>query len=255
MSKPSTTPRLYTELADWWPLLSAPADYAEEAAFYRQLLVAHSAHPVRTLLELGSGGGNNASHLKQHFQLTLVDRSPGMLAVSQALNPECRHLQGDMRTVRLGHQFDAVFIHDAITYLTSEEDLAATFETAFAHCRPGGAALFAPDHVRETFRSYTDHGGHDSDSPGQGRALRYLEWTFDPDPADSTVECHFAYLLREPDGAVRCQQDLHVFGLFSRHDWLRLIEHAGFQPHVVPFQHSEVEGGPVDVFLGVRPLT
>ena len=72
-----TTARLYTDLAAWWPLLSAPADYAEEAAFYRQLLDEAIAPPARTLLELGSGGGNNASHLKAHFDMTLVDRSAG----------------------------------------------------------------------------------------------------------------------------------------------------------------------------------
>ena len=33
------TPRLYRELAEWWPLLSAPAEYAEEAEDYRRLLV------------------------------------------------------------------------------------------------------------------------------------------------------------------------------------------------------------------------
>lgn len=26
--------KLYDELAEWWPLLSSPADYAEEAAFF-----------------------------------------------------------------------------------------------------------------------------------------------------------------------------------------------------------------------------
>jgi hypothetical protein len=31
---PVDEPKLYTTLAPWWPLLSAPADYAEEAAFY-----------------------------------------------------------------------------------------------------------------------------------------------------------------------------------------------------------------------------
>ena len=67
------------------------------------------------MLELGSGGGNNASHLKAHFQLTLVDLSPAMLAVSRALNPECEHLQGDMRTVRLGRRFDAPTDHIAFT--------------------------------------------------------------------------------------------------------------------------------------------
>ena len=92
-----TMPKLYGELASWWPLLSAPADYAEEAAFLRARSNA-SERPARTLLELGSGGGNNASHLKARFEMALVDPSPGMLDVSRALNPECEHVQGDMRT-------------------------------------------------------------------------------------------------------------------------------------------------------------
>ena len=114
-----SSPRLYSDFASWFHLLTAPEDYAEEAEIYRQALLAACQSPPQTLLELGSGGGNNASHLKVHFNLTLVDLSPVMLAISQALNPECEHLQGDMRTVRLGRLFDAVFIHDAIMYLTS----------------------------------------------------------------------------------------------------------------------------------------
>jgi ubiquinone/menaquinone biosynthesis C-methylase UbiE len=54
-----------------------------------------------TLLELGSGGGNNASHLKAHFSLTLVDLSQGMLDLSRRLNAECEHIQADMKTLRL----------------------------------------------------------------------------------------------------------------------------------------------------------
>ena len=55
--------------------------------------------------------------------MTLVDRSAGMLAVSQRLNPECEHVLGDMRTVRLNRLFDAVLIHDAIMYMLSLADL------------------------------------------------------------------------------------------------------------------------------------
>jgi SAM-dependent methyltransferase len=131
---------------------------------------------------LGSGGGNNASHLKKHFQLTLVDVSPGMLEVSRRLNPECEHIQGDMRTIRLGRAFDAVFIHDAIEHMTPEANLRRAIQTAYEHCRPGGAAFFAPDHSRETFRPSTDHGGYNRGR----RALRYLEWSWDPDPEDTT---------------------------------------------------------------------
>ncbi len=241
-------PRLYGEFAGWWPLLSAPADYAEEAAFYERTLVATCDRPPRTRLELGSGGGNNASHLKFRFQIVLVDRSPAMLEVSRALNPECEHVEGDMRTVRLGREFDCVFIHDAIVYMTTESDLRLAIETAFVHCRPGGAALFAPDHVRENFHPSTSHGGHD----GKDRGLRYLEWTWDPDPADTTYVVDYAYLLRDSDGSVRVERDRHIEGLFARADWLRLLSDVGFVPSVVPFEHSEIEAGACEVFMGKR---
>ena len=63
-----------------------------------------------------------------------------MLEVSKALNPQCEHILGDMRTLRMDRSFDAVFIHDAIMHMTTREDLRAAMETAFVHCRPGGAA-------------------------------------------------------------------------------------------------------------------
>jgi len=178
----------------------------------------------------------------------LVEPSAGMLAVSRALNPECEHVQGDMRTVRLGREFDAVFVHDAVCYMTTESDLRLAIETAAVHCRPGGAALFAPDHVRENFQASTDHGGHD----GATRALRYLEWTTDPDPADTTYLVDYAYLLRTADGQVDVVHDRHVEGLFSRSDWIRLLTSAGFDATAVPFEHSEVEPGFHEVFVAAR---
>ena len=157
-------PKLYSALASWWPLLSSPADYAGETASYRKTLIKASTHPSGTFLELESGGGNNASHLKAYCQMTLVDRSSAMLGVRRALNPECEHVEGEMRTVRLESEFDCVFVHDAIAYMATESDLRRAVKTAFVHCKPGGAALFAPDHVRENFRGSTQHGGHDDDA-------------------------------------------------------------------------------------------
>lgn len=242
------SPMLYDELAAWWPLLSRPEEYREEAAFFAGTLTEIGEPPCHSVLELGSGGGNNASHLKARFTMTLVDISPGMLAVSAALNPECEHVAGDMRTIRLGRQFDRVFIHDAIVYMTTLEDLRRALETAFVHCRPGGASMFVPDYTRENFAPSTDHGGYE----GSGRALRYLEWAWDPDPADSMYVTDFAYLLRERDGTIRVAHDRHIEGLFSRSDWLRLLAEVGFEPRSVPFEHSELEPGSHEVFVGVR---
>ena len=99
-------PKLYAELSTWWPLLSPPEDYLHEASFFHKVLVAAGlSSPAPTLLELGCGGGNNALHLKARFaQVTLTDLSPKMLAVSQALNPDCEHLPGDIGIVKEGKE-------------------------------------------------------------------------------------------------------------------------------------------------------
>lgn len=248
MTSDRQQPRLYRELANWFHLLTSPADYAIEAQFYRELMTRSAEIPVTQVLELGSGGGNNASHMKADFELTLVDLSEEMLELSRSINPECEHIQGDMRAIRLHREFDAVFIHDAIVYMTSEGDLRSAIATAFAHCKPGGAAVFAPDDVRETFRAKTDHGGHD----GNGRSLRYLEVTWDPDPSGNTYTTDFAYLLRDDSGRVSVEHDRHVCGLFPRATWLRLMEEVGFHA-----SHSGgIEGETArNVFVGVKPLS
>ena len=243
------TPALYDELAEWWPLVSAPSDYAEEAAGYEHLMLEIADGEVATVLELGSGGGNNASHLKRRFSMTLVDRSTGMLDVSRRLNPECEHLEGDMRTIRLSRAFDAIFIHDAIAYITNEDDLRDVFVTAFEHCRPGGGALFAPDFVRETFSEGTDHGGRD----GVDRAVRYLEWRYDPVPIDTTYVVDFAFLLRLPGGAIDVGRDHHVCGLFPRRTWLDLMSDVGFVDARREGLPAADERYGSDVFVARRP--
>jgi SAM-dependent methyltransferase len=234
--------KLYAELAEWWPVFSDPVDYRREAAHLIKVLRHSAKPPPRTVLELGSGGGNSASHLKSRFDLTLVDISPRMLKVSRKLNPECRHVRGDIRTVRLGRSFDAVFVHDAICHMTTEADLRAVMRTAYEHCRPGGAALFVPDFVRETFAEGTDQGG--SDSP-KG-SVRFLQWIFDPDPGDTTYVVDFAILIRDRKGEARVVHDRHVQGLFQRARWLRLLREVGFQPSVV--KDDEIR----ELFLGRR---
>jgi hypothetical protein len=204
--------RLYDDLAAWWPLLSPASEYADEAADLLPRLTGVPSSGA-TLLELGSGGGSLAWHLKPYFQLTLTDVSPGMLAVNRQVNPECEHLLGDMRTLRLNREFDVVLVHDAIMYAISPEDVQATLRTAAAHCRPGGIVAVLPDFIRENFVPDTDHGGHDS---SDGRGLRYLEWSWDPDPTDHSYRVEYALLLRESDGAVTVVHDRHVEGLFSR---------------------------------------
>ena len=241
--------RLYGDLAPWFHLLTAPEDYAAEADRYRSLIL-DAVPDAQTLLELGSGGGNNASHLRAHFVCTLSDISPQMLDLSRRLNPECEHVLGDMRTLRLGRTFDAVFVHDAIAYMATEDDLRDCLRTAFAHTRPGGVALFVPDFTRETFIPGTSHGGHDG---ADGRSLRYLEWVTDPDPADTTYEVDYAVVVHEPGQEPRVVHDHHVEGLFPEHTWLHLLEAAGFEPAVERGTAEPDDDMSQTVFVARRP--
>jgi SAM-dependent methyltransferase len=244
--------KLYEELADWWPLVSPPAEYREEADEYLRLFRAAASAPIGEMLELGSGGGNNASHLKSEFSLTLVEPSERMREVSRALNPECEHLPGDMRTVRLGRQFDAVFVHDAIEYMISEADLRAALETVSTHLRPGGVAVVAPDATRESFAPGASiEGGDEPAGPdGRSRSLRYLMWTLPPEPGASFSVVHFALLLRERDGSVSSVHDTHHNGVFPRATWLRLFQEVGLDARLEP---RTLEGEVYDTFVALKP--
>jgi hypothetical protein len=131
-----------------------------------------------------------------------------------------------MRSLRLERTFDAVLLHDAVMYMTNEDDLRAALTTAAEHLRPGGVVVITPDATRESFAPSTRHGGHDG---SDGRGLRYLEWTTDPDPDDSTYESDLVMLLREPGEPLRIEHDHHVVGLFDDASWRRLLEDAGLE--------------------------
>ncbi len=240
--------RMYNELAPWFHLVTSPGSYEAEAAHIIQLADTACEGPAKTLLELGSGGGNNASHLKHRFACTLTDLSEHMLEVSRRLNPECEHLLADMRTMRLERQFDVVLAHDAIAYMTRREDLSAAITTVAAHLRPGGVAILTPDAVAETFSPGTSHGGHDGPD---GRALRYLEWIHDRNVDDTTYHMDFVFLIQEPGQPLRVEHDHHTLGLFSRATWLDLIQASGLQ--VIDVSIEDPHAGEHEVFVARRP--
>ena len=225
-------PRLYTDLATWWPLFSAPGDYAEEGAWIIDALDQALGRRPASILELGSGGGNTASHLSRHARMTLVDLNEEMLGVSRRLNPNAEHCRGDMRDVRLEKTFEAVLIHDAIMYMTTGPDLEAALTTARAHLSSDGAAIVVPDHIAETFEESFESGGHDAND-GSSRGVRYLEWTHAPDAGTTTFDVDYAILLREADGSVEVHHDRHTHGLFARAAWLEAFARARFAPPII----------------------
>jgi SAM-dependent methyltransferase len=246
--------RLYADLAEWWPLISPPGEYQAEAAYLAAVLQSAAAGPgPARVLDLGSGGGHNAVHLAAAgLRLTLVDLSATMLEVSRQLNPGAAHHQGDIRTIRLGHQFDAVLVHDAVDYMTSQDDLRQVIGTAYAHCRPGGLAVFVPDYTADSFRPATGHGGGSRDP--SGRQASFREQTSDPDASDDWIQVDYEFWLRGADGTEQVVHETHRLGAFRHATWLELLAGAGFsgppEPGVRPPEGAQ---RPRNLFVARRP--
>lgn len=232
-------------------MISPTREYAREAAYLAALIRQGTPADRPTVLDLGSGGGHVAVHLKDTFAMTLVDVSDQMLAVSRRLNPECEHRIGDMRTIRLGRRFDAVLVHDAIDYIIGTADLRRVIETAAAHCRAGGVALFVPDYVKDTFREIMGGGGGGVDEAG--RTASFVEQTWDPDPADDWVQADYEFTLHTPDGGSQVVAESHRLSAFSRDTWLSLLAEAGLSqddPDIGHLQDSPGQRGgrPANLF-------
>lgn len=204
--------------------MSPHTEYEEEASLYLEIIRRY--HPdVKKAVEFGAGGGSNAYYLKRHFALVLSDLSKEMLEVSRQLNPDCEHIQGDMRSIQVGSTFDLVFIHDAITYFTDTDDLLAVMKNAKKHLNENGILFIMTDQFQETFRPETSHGGIDKD----GKGFRYLEWTDDSDPNDFVTETEYLYIMKNEKGEIFRESDSSRSGLFSMGTWEKLLASAGFK--------------------------
>jgi SAM-dependent methyltransferase len=239
--------KLYDDLTPWYSVIDPHEDHAIEADVFTAAFDRVIAPRAETLLELGAGAGNNLVHLKQRYRCTNTDISERMQALSRALNPECEHALGDMRTMRLGRTFDAVLAHDGIVYMLTGADLRAAIETAYVHLRPGGAAIFAPDGFRDGFADETVLLEYDRGE----RAMRGVQWTWDPDPSDETVQTDYAFVLR--DGLqTTVAHDVHVSGLFYRATWLEILASVGFRSTELIERPLDDDGSTDLVFLAIK---
>ena len=248
------TLRLYGDLAHLWPIISPPEEYMVEAQEWLDVirgrldLSAAAGLGLPALLELGCGGGHLLSHLTQHFITEAVDISPEMLEISRGLNSQTLHHLGDMRDVRLGRTFDVVAIHDAINYMTTEDDLRAAIETATIHLNPGGVLLLAPDCIEETF---TGPRVVEWTREAEDRSVTFIEYMGKPRSGSTTIESVFIFVI-DDDGDIRVEVDRHTGGLFPTKTWLGLLDAAGLDGEYI--QTNAYEGGfGGNLFVGRKP--
>ncbi len=221
----------YNDLAwteDW---LANPSDDEEQVLVYVDLMKRTATEQPRTLLHLGSGAGGHDRIFKCHFRVTGVDISLGMLNKARLAHPDIEYLEGDMRTLRLNRQFDAVAIPDSIDYMASQDDLQQAIQTAVIHLRTGGVLLVVAK-TAEIFRNnnfaYTGERN--------GIHLTVLENNYVNPLRPNTYEATFVYLIRQ-QGELTIHTDHHVLGIFSQAVWDEVFRKAG-----IIMQKSNLDG-------------
>ena len=122
-------------------------DYGAECDLVERVFREYGSQPIKTVLDLGCGTGNHAIPLAQRgYTVTGVDRSAEMLEAARAKATGVtglRFVEGDVRTVALGEQFDAALLMFAVLgYMVENGDVLSALRTARAHLRDGGLLFF-----------------------------------------------------------------------------------------------------------------
>jgi SAM-dependent methyltransferase len=224
--------RLYDDLSWTFPIITPLEHYLKETESALRLIRKHSLAPVKTILHLGCGGGHNDYVFKKHARVTGVDISPSMLKLARALNPEVAHLQGDLRKIRLKKAFDVVAAWDSINHMLTTRDLAKAFATAHDHLIRGGVFFFLLDTDKEQFRQNATR--HFTNRKGRVE-VTFIENMYDPDPADTTYESTFIYLIRR-NGKLTIETDRFLCGLYSVKEVLGLLKRAGFKARFIKYK-------------------
>lgn len=220
---------MYFERADLWPVVTPPEAYAEEMELWRAAL----GSSCRSLLDLGTGGGHHLWHLllDTAIEATAVDLSEPMLALSRRLNSRVEHVVANMLDLRLERKFDAVTIHDSLTYLTSQAEVEAVFATARHHLEPGGVLLFAPDYLRDHFDGpYSALTSNQNDEI----TVTLTHYQHDPDPDDNLFEAIYVYFVQR-GGQLETFQERQTLGLFDQAQWTEWVRRAGFEVELLRY--------------------
>ncbi len=212
----------YNKLAWTEDLLSDFSDYERELSIYVDQIKRNSLHAPDTLLHLGCGAGRHDTVFKRHFTVTGVDISRGMLEMARSRHSDVEYIEDDMRTVRLGREFDAVAIPDGIDYMSSLSELRMAVETAATHLKPGGVLLV----VGKTLEIFSDNNFAYTGEK-DGLRVTLLEDNYVNRYCPNTYEATLVYLIRRK-GDLTIHTETHLLGLFSQEAWEKVFAEAGF---------------------------
>jgi SAM-dependent methyltransferase len=181
-------------------------------------------NPTHSILDLGCGTGNHAIPLaKRGYSVVGIDRSEEMLACLRSkagnqLSSNISFQRGSIRSVDLGHTFDATLMMFAVLgYQTENKDVLAALRTARRHLNPGGILIFDIWHgpavlnLRPSERSKII-------PTSEGEMVRLASGSLDTELQTCTVNYQI-WRIKE-DRILSRAKESHHMRCFSRSNWI-----------------------------------
>ena len=122
---------------------------------------------------------------------------------------------------------NAILLHDAVMYLTTEEDLYQTFVSQKLSSRRRNF-LYRSRCLSRRFRRQFFAGGEDGFIDSIPVSVRLTEWHWRSSEQRNQVFVEFSMLIRHGEQEVQSIHETHTLGLFSREQYAHHLQKAGF---------------------------
>jgi ubiquinone/menaquinone biosynthesis C-methylase UbiE len=214
---------MFSKTAQYYDLIYAFKDYAEEAGKIRALI--QREHPrARRVLDVGCGTAEHARHLSSAFDVDGIDLEPTFIEIARRKVPAGTFTVADMRQFDLGKQYDVVLcLFSSIGYLTQEQYVVDALRCFSRHLADGGVIVVEPWFTPDAWQAGKPGLAPPVDLPdlkicrvnstGRRGILSLIK---------------FHYLIAAPDGVEYLHED-HELALYSVEQMLGCFQKAALK--------------------------
>lgn len=234
----------YGELARFYDAQYGSKDYRSEVRRLEAIARRFGRSGGTSWLDVACGTGRHLEVLRGRHECVGVDASPQMLRIARLRLPDVRLVRGDMRSFRLGQEFDVVTcLFSAIGHLTTERDVERAFRTLARHLKPGGVAIVEPWILPSRAKP-----GHLHLVTYRDPTVTFVRLAHSEIRGPRTV-IRYHYLLGTPGKGIRYLEETHRGLMLSPGDLQRLFRAAGLRPRFLAKGLTSDRG----LLVGVKP--
>ena len=218
---------VFSNYARYYDALYHDKDYAAEAEYFSSLIRRFETKPTTTLLEFGAGSGAHQEAFRQlGYTIHGVELSEDMCQLARERGADVT--SGDFRHYQHPEKVDAVLaLFHVVNYLTSDDDLLASFTNARKHLDTGGLFVF-DIWFEDAVVSEQPETRVKRVSANDLDIVRVAEPVWNP--SEKTVEVNYTVFAKEQGQTLwEMTEESHLMRYLSREDVQKLAIESGFK--------------------------